>query len=84
MSVRIGAVSPMDNAMDAISAAFAELWPEEQVLDLVMAGKPNKVIATDLGLSQSTIEVHRANTMKKMKVDSLAELVTLVNVSRQQ
>lgn len=57
---------------------------EKQVLDLVMAGKPNKAIATDLGLSQSTIEVHRANTMKKMKVDSLAQLVTLVNISRHE
>ena len=54
---------------------------EKQVLDLVMAGKPNKVIAMDLELSQSTIEVHRANVMKKMKADSLAQLVTLVNMA---
>ncbi len=57
---------------------------EKQVLDLVMAGKPNKVIAADLELSQSTIEVHRANVMKKMKVDSLPQLVTLVNMARER
>jgi two-component system response regulator FixJ len=57
---------------------------ERQVLDLVMAGKPNKVIAMDLELSQSTIEVHRANVMKKMKADSLAQLVTLVNMAREK
>jgi two-component system response regulator FixJ len=57
---------------------------EKQVLDLVMAGKPNKVIAMDLELSQSTIEVHRANVMKKMKADSLAQLVTLVNMAREK
>ena len=57
---------------------------EKQVLDLVMAGKPNKVIAADLELSQSTIEVHRANVMKKIKVDSLPQLVTLVNMARER
>jgi two-component system response regulator FixJ len=57
---------------------------EKQVLDLVMAGKPNKVIAMDLKLSQSTIEVHRANVMKKMKADSLAQLVTLVNMAHEK
>ena len=57
---------------------------EKQVLDLVMDGKPNKVIAMDLELSQSTIEVHRANVMKKMKVDSLPQLVTLVNMAREK
>ena len=57
---------------------------ERQVLDLVMDGKPNKVIAMDLELSQSTIEVHRANVMKKMKADSLAQLVTLVNMAHEK
>ena len=57
---------------------------EKQVLDLVMDGKPNKVIAMDLELSQSTIEVHRANVMKKMKADSLPQLVTLVNMAREK
>ncbi len=51
---------------------------ERQVMDLVIAGKLNKVIARELGVSQKTVEFHRSNIMKKMKVDSLAELVRLV------
>ena len=52
---------------------------EREVLDLVMAGKANKVIACELGLSQRTVEVHRTGIMEKMQVDSLAELITLVD-----
>jgi FixJ family two-component response regulator len=48
---------------------------ERQVMDLVAEGKPNKVIGSLLGLSPKTVEVHRANVMRKMDVDSLAELV---------
>ena len=51
---------------------------ERQVMDLVIAGKLNKVIARELGVSQKTVEFHRSNIMKKMKVESLAELVRLV------
>lgn len=51
---------------------------ERQVMDLVIAGKLNKVIARELGISQKTVEFHRSNIMKKMKVESLAELVRLV------
>jgi RNA polymerase sigma factor (sigma-70 family) len=59
-----------------IKARIAELTPRErQVMDLVVAGKANKVIASELGLSPKTVEVHRAQVMRKMRVDSLAELV---------
>jgi len=51
---------------------------ERQVMNLVIAGKLNKVIARELGISQKTVEFHRSNIMKKMKVDSLAELIRLV------
>lgn len=51
---------------------------EREVLDLVTAGNANKVIATKLELSQRTVEVHRASIMEKLRVDSVAELVTLV------
>ena len=44
----------------------------------VIAGQANKVIASDLNLSQRTIEIHRANVMEKMHAHSLAELVTFV------
>ncbi len=50
---------------------------ETQVLDAVVAGKLNKQIASDLGLSHKTIEVHRAHVMEKMEAASLAELVRM-------
>lgn len=61
-----------------VSASLALLTPRErEVMDLVIAGKANKVIALELGLSMKTVEFHRAHMMKKMKVDSVAELVDL-------
>jgi two-component system response regulator FixJ len=48
---------------------------ERQVLDELVAGKPNKVIAQDLGISPRTVEIYRANVMAKMQAGSLAELV---------
>ncbi len=50
---------------------------EREVLDLVVTGKANKVIAHELGLSPKTVEVHRARLMKKLNVSSVAELVKL-------
>ncbi|WP_166422965.1 response regulator [Paraglaciecola sp. 20A4] len=50
---------------------------EKEVMQRVIAGQANKVIACDLNLSQRTIEIHRSNVMDKMQVNSLAELVTL-------
>jgi len=55
---------------------------EKQVLDLVMASKVNKAIAEELEISRSTVEVHKANIMKKTKAGSLAELVSLTNMAR--
>jgi two-component system response regulator FixJ len=55
---------------------FVSLTPRErEVMELVTTGKANKVIAAELNLSPKTVEVHRANVMKKMEVDSVAELV---------
>jgi FixJ family two-component response regulator len=51
---------------------------ETQILEGVVSGKANKVIAIDLHLSQRTIEIHRAHVMDKMGVKSLAELVKVV------
>lgn len=46
-------------------------------MDLVVAGKANKNIARDLGISQRTVEIHRARVMEKMKVRSVSMLVQL-------
>jgi two-component system response regulator FixJ len=51
---------------------------EREVLNLLVAGNPNKTIAYDLGASPRTVEVHRARVMEKMGARSLAELVRMV------
>ena len=50
---------------------------ERQIMDLVIAGQPNKNIAADLGVSQRTIENHRAAVMKKTRSKSISDLVRL-------
>ena len=50
---------------------------ERQVLDGLVEGKANKVIAYDLGISPRTVEIYRANVMAKMQAKSLSELVRL-------
>ena len=50
---------------------------ERQVLDGLVAGKANKVIAYDLGISPRTVEIYRANVMAKMEAGSLSELVRM-------
>ena len=64
---------------EAVLARLALLTPRErEVMDLVIVGELNKVIAPQLGISPKTVEFHRSHIMKKMKVDSVAELVALV------
>ncbi len=55
---------------------------ERQVMEMIVAGKANKVIALDLGLSQRTVELHRARVMEKMSARSLADLVRMVTRAR--
>ena len=55
---------------------------ERQVLDGLVAGQANKVIAYDLGLSPRTVEVYRANVMTKMQARSLSELVRMSMVAQ--
>jgi FixJ family two-component response regulator len=50
---------------------------EFEVMTHVIAGKPNKVIALELGVSEKTVKVHRGRVMKKMEAGSLADLVRM-------
>jgi FixJ family two-component response regulator len=63
---------------DALRNRYDSLTPREQeVLALVTQGKANKVMAGDLGVSQRTVEIHRARVMEKMGANSLAHLVRM-------
>jgi RNA polymerase sigma factor (sigma-70 family) len=50
---------------------------EREVFRLVAEGQANKVIAADLGISERTVEVHRAKVMKKLDARNLAQLVRI-------
>jgi len=54
---------------------------EREVLEGLVAGHPNKVIAYDLGISPRTVEIYRANVMTKMKASSLSELVRMALIA---
>ena len=53
---------------------------ERDILLQVMAGRLNKQIASDMGIAESTVKVHRTNLMRKMKARSLPELSRMVGV----
>jgi two-component system, LuxR family, response regulator FixJ len=73
-----GAAGTADPAAAEAAARVAALSPRErEVLDRIMAGKPNKTIANELGLSPRTVEVHRARLMARLGVGSVAEAVRL-------
>ncbi|WP_349369274.1 response regulator FixJ [Salinarimonas sp.] len=64
-----------------LKARLATLSEREgQVLEGLVAGKANKVIAQDLEISHRTVEIYRANLMTKMKAGSLSELVRMALV----
>jgi len=68
---------------EAVAARLAQLTPRErEVMDLILAGKFNKVIADALHISMRTVEVHRARVFEKMEVRSAVELAQLLTVAQ--
>ena len=55
---------------------------ERQIMDLVLAGKLNKIIADELNISMRTVEVHRANLFDKMQIKTAVELANLLKPKR--
>lgn len=55
---------------------------EKQIMELVLAGKLNEIIADQLNISMRTVEVHRANIFDKMAVKTAVELANLINPTR--
>jgi FixJ family two-component response regulator len=64
--------------MRAVRDCYASLTSRErEVMALVVSGLLNKQVGAELGISEITVKAHRGNMMRKMKADSLAELVTV-------
>jgi len=64
---------------DQVRVRLASLSARErEVLDLILAGKMNKVVADELGISMRTVEVHRAHIFDKMQVKTAVELAGLL------
>jgi FixJ family two-component response regulator len=75
---RHGASRELKQKVDAWVELLAKLTPRErQVFDRVVQGKINKQIGRELGASERTIKAHRHQVMEKMKVRTLAELVSI-------
>jgi DNA-binding NarL/FixJ family response regulator len=68
---------------DAVELAGRLSHREHQVLEGLIAGKPNKVIAFDLNISPRTVEIYRANVMHKFQVASLSKLLQLAMLANE-
>lgn len=67
-----------DTEIRALKARYACLTARErEVMVLVVAGLPNKQVGGELGISEITVKAHRGSMMRKMKAESLAELVNI-------
>jgi RNA polymerase sigma factor (sigma-70 family) len=68
---------------ESIGALMAKLTlRERQVLELIVMGKPNKIVAAELGISTKTVEIHRSRVMEKLAARNLAELIHLTSLVR--
>ena len=69
--------------VDSVNSRLSTLTARErQIMELVLLGKFNKVIADELNISMRTVEVHRANLFDKMKVKTAVELANLLKPNR--
>jgi FixJ family two-component response regulator len=69
-----------DEALSALRARLDVLTPRERaILIQVVEGRLNKQIASDMGVTETTVKVHRSNMMRKIKAASLAELCRMVD-----
>lgn len=66
------------SAVDDVAARVAQLTPRERdVMELVVAGHPNKIIAHRLKIALRTVEIHRARVMEKTGARNLSELIRM-------
>jgi FixJ family two-component response regulator len=69
-----------DEALSALRVRFEELTPRERAILLkVVQGRLNKQIAGEMGITETTVKVHRSNMMRKIKVASLPDLCRMVD-----
>lgn len=75
---RSKSLASRDAELRGLKSAFAHLTSRErEVFALVISGLVNKRVGDKLGISEITVKAHRGNVMRKMKADSLAELVNM-------
>lgn len=73
-----GSEEPTSNSFAILRPEVSLTRRESQVLDGIMSGKLNKVIAAELNISPKTVELHRANLMAKLRVNNVVELARVV------
>ena len=67
-----------ESDLQGLRDGYASLTPRErEVMGLVVSGLLNKQVGGELGISEITVKAHRGQVMRKMKADSLADLVTM-------